>query len=83
MVRDRRALPEHLVLFVDLETCLLEMLDHSRGELLASIVRRVLRQEPAQQGTAARYRKADRECELVAERAVIHRRGPFLFCSRQ
>jgi hypothetical protein len=83
LVRARRALPEHLVLFVDLETRPLEMIDHPGGEHLPGIVRRVLGQEPTQQGTAARDRKADREGKLVAERAVIRRGGLFWLCSRE
>jgi hypothetical protein len=80
----RRALPEHLALFVDLlKPDLLKVLHDPLGEHLAGIVRGVLGQEPAQQGTAARDRKADRECQLVAEGAVIHQGDLFWFCSRQ
>jgi hypothetical protein len=63
----RRALPEHLLGFVDLETRLLEMLDHPRSQLLAGIVWRVFLEDPAQQSTTARDREADREGELVAK----------------
>ena len=69
-----RALPEHLLGFVDLETRLLEVLDHPVGEHLTGIVRRVFRQEPPQQIAATGDREADRECELVAKGAVIHLR---------
>jgi hypothetical protein len=72
VVRARRALPHHLLGFVDLETRLLEVLDHPIGKHLARIVRRVFLEDPAQQLPAARDREADREGELVAERAVIH-----------
>jgi hypothetical protein len=83
MVRARRALPEHLVLFVDLETRVFEVLDHAGGEHLAGIVRRMLRHEPPQQGSAAADREADREGELVAEGAVIHQGALFWFCSSE
>jgi hypothetical protein len=42
------------------------------GEHLACIIRRVLFEQAAQQIAATGHRKADRECELSAERAVIH-----------
>jgi hypothetical protein len=67
VVRARRAFPHNLLGFVDLETRLLEVLDHPLGEHLTGIVRRVLLEDPAQQGTAARNREANRERELVAE----------------
>jgi hypothetical protein len=38
VVRARRALPHNLLGFVDLETRLLEMLDHPGSQLLAGIV---------------------------------------------
>jgi hypothetical protein len=41
VVPARRALRHNLRVFVDLETRLLEMIDHPRGELLAGVVRRV------------------------------------------
>jgi hypothetical protein len=72
VVRVWRALPEHLVLFVDLESRLFEMLDDPWGEHLPGIVRRVFCQEPSQQDAAAGDREADRERELVAEGAVVH-----------
>jgi hypothetical protein len=53
----RRALPHNLFGFVDLETGLLQVRDHPRGELLAGIVRRVLLEDPAQQLPAARHCK--------------------------
>ena len=78
----RRRLPfERLASFVDLESGPLEMIDHSLGELLASVIWRVLLEDPTQQGTTACDREADREGELVAEGSVIH--GMFLFCSHQ
>jgi hypothetical protein len=76
VVPGRRALPHNLLGFVDLETRLLEMLNHAGGELPAGIVRRVLRQEPAQQRTTARDREADRECQLVTKGAVIPPSAP-------
>jgi hypothetical protein len=78
VVPGRRTLSEHLALFVNLETGLLEVLDHPGSELLASIVRRVFLKDPAQQLPAARDREADREGELIAERAVIHQGRPVL-----
>jgi hypothetical protein len=40
----------------------------------------VLGQEPPQQATAARDREADREGELIAKGAVIHRSMFFVSC---
>jgi hypothetical protein len=57
---------------------LLEVLDHPDGEHLPGIVRRVFIEDSAQQGTTARDRESDRECELAAERAMIHRRANVL-----
>jgi hypothetical protein len=57
VVPGRRALPHNLLGFVDLETGLLQVRDHPRGELLARIVRRVLLEDPAQQLPAARHCK--------------------------
>jgi hypothetical protein len=54
---------------------LLEVLHDPLGEHLPGIVRRVFLEDPAQQIAAPRDREADRECELVAERVVIHRRA--------
>jgi hypothetical protein len=65
--------PQHLARFVDLEPRLLQMLDHPRGYPLAGIVWRMLLEDPAQQIAATANGKADREGELVAKRAVIHR----------
>jgi hypothetical protein len=67
VVRGRRALPEHLALFVDLETRLLQVLHDPLGQLRPGIIRRVFCQEPPQQSATARDREADRERELVAE----------------
>jgi hypothetical protein len=58
---------------VNLKTRLLEVPDHTLGELLAGIVRHVLFHDPSQEIAAARDSKADREPELVAEAALIHR----------
>jgi hypothetical protein len=46
--RARRTLPQHLLGFVYLEARRLQVLDHPGSELLASIVRRVLCQDPAE-----------------------------------
>jgi hypothetical protein len=72
LVPARRSLPEHLVLFVDLEPRLLQVLYDPLGEHLAGIVRRVFRQEPSHQATTTRDREADRKSELIAKGAVIH-----------
>ena len=83
MVRARRALSHDLLGFIDLEAGLLEVLDYPLGELPARIVGHVLLEQAAQQGTAARDGKADREYELVAKGAVVHWSALFLLCSRQ
>ena len=71
-VRRRRRLPfEGLASFVDLQSRLLEM-NHPLGELLASVIWRVLLEDPAQEGAAASNRPADREGKLVAEGSVGH-----------
>jgi hypothetical protein len=71
--RRPRLLSKRLASLVDFEPRCLEVLDHALGDLTASIVGRVLCQEPPQKTPASAQGKADRECELVAERAVIHR----------
>jgi hypothetical protein len=63
----RRAFPHNLLGFVDFETRLLKVLYDPLSERLAGIVRSVFSQKPAQQGTTAPDREADREGELVAE----------------
>jgi hypothetical protein len=75
VARARRALPHNLLAFVDFETRQLQVLHDPLGELLAGLIRCVFCQEPAQQAAAARDREADREGELVAKGAVIHRRS--------
>jgi hypothetical protein len=62
VVRARRAFPEHLVLFVDLETRLLQVLHDPLGELLAGIVRRVFCQDPGTRDCRGRS-----QCPAVPE----------------
>ena len=80
VVRARRTLPHNLLGFVDFEARLLQVLYDPLGNLLAGIVRRVLLEQTPQQSAAAGDREADRECELVAEGAMIHG-YMFWFCS--
>jgi hypothetical protein len=61
-----------LVGFVDLEPRELEMGNDPLGQHLPGIVRRVFLKEPSQEIAVPCDRKADREGELSAERAVIH-----------
>jgi hypothetical protein len=70
----RGLLPHDLIALVDLKAALLKVLDHPLGEHLVGIIGHVILQEPAQEIAAACDREADREDELVAEWAVIHRR---------
>ena len=67
-----RALPQGPGLLVDLESPPLELLDDALGEFAPGIVRDMFPKKPAEQVTAARQGKADREHELSAERVMIH-----------
>jgi hypothetical protein len=68
----RRALPHDLLGFVDLEPRLLQVLYHPRGELLARIIGNVILEKPAQKIAASGNREIYRECQLVAEVAMVH-----------
>jgi hypothetical protein len=81
-VRTRgRSPPERLALFVELEARLLKVSDDPLGELPPGIVRHPLLYDSAQQVAAPRDGQADREDELVAEAAVIHRADVLLLFS--
>jgi hypothetical protein len=67
------ALPQHPGILVQLEPRSLELPDHALGKLAPGIIRRMFSQDPAEQLPAARQGEADREHELGAERAMIHR----------
>jgi hypothetical protein len=68
----RRTLLHNLLALIDLETRLLQVLDHPLGELLARIIGHVVLQDSAQEIAATGDREAARERELIAEGAVIH-----------
>jgi hypothetical protein len=70
----RRRSPRHdLIGLVDLEAREFQVLDDPFGERLARVVGDVLLEEAAQKVAAAGDGEADREHELCAEGAAIHR----------
>jgi hypothetical protein len=71
LARGRRPLLHSLLGFVDLKREL-QLCDDALGELGSGVVRRMLLEQPAEQGAATGDREADREGEMVAEAAMIH-----------
>ena len=75
MGRRRRALPQCSSVLIHLESRSLEPLDEPLGELAPGIIGCVFAEESAEKIPAPREGEADREYELGAERAMVHREG--------